>query len=57
MVARRNFMFNSNSLGDLGQTLGLGGKGDTGGFDTWLQCMAGDPKAWRRMIKILAVRT
>lgn len=50
-VARRQFMFNSNSLGDLGETLGLGGKGNTGGFDTWLGCMAGDPKAWARMIR------
>lgn len=50
-IARLHFMFNSNSLGDLGETLGLGGKGDTGGFDTWLECMAGDPVAWRRMIK------
>jgi DNA polymerase elongation subunit (family B) len=50
-VARRYFMFNSNSLGDLGETLGLGSKGETGGFDTWLDCMAGDPKAWARMIR------
>lgn len=50
-VARRYFMFNSNSLGDLGETLGLGSKGSTGGFDTWLGCMAGDPKAWARMTR------
>ena len=50
-VARRYFMFNSNSLGDLGQTLGIGSKGSTGGFDTWLDCMAGDPKCWARMIR------
>lgn len=50
-VARRYFMFNSNSLGDLGQTLGIGSKGATGGFDTWLGCMAGDEKSWSRMIR------
>lgn len=50
-VARRYFMFNSNSLGDLGETLGLGSKGSTGGFETWLGCMDGDPKAWARMIR------
>lgn len=50
-IARRHFMFNSNSLDDLGRVLGVGRKGKTGGFDTWLGCMAGDPAAWARMKK------
>lgn len=50
-AARRFFMFNSNSLGALGQTLGLGSKADVGGFSTWAGCMRGDKKAWRQMTK------
>lgn len=50
-VARKVAMFNSNKLGDLGETLGLGTKANDGGFDTWLKCMAGDPKAWARMMR------
>ena len=50
-VARRNFMFNSNKLGDLGVHLGLGGKEATGGFETWAGCMRGDLKAWAKMKK------
>lgn len=50
-VSRRHFMFNSNKLGDLGETLGLGEKVDTGGFKLWLGCMAGDPKSWALMKK------
>jgi predicted RNA-binding Zn-ribbon protein involved in translation (DUF1610 family) len=51
LEARRNFMFTSNSLGDLGQYLDLGKKGDTGGFDLWKSCMAGDIDAWDTMKK------
>ncbi len=50
-VARKHFNFNSNKLGDLGKTLKLGVKAQTGGFETWLGCMRGDPKAWAKMIK------
>jgi len=50
-VARRYFKFNSNKLGDLGEHLNLGSKGDTGGFNTWLGCMGGDAKAWAQMKK------
>jgi RNase_H superfamily len=50
-VAKQHFMFNSNKLGDLGETLGLGEKVDTGGFKLWLGCMRGDPKAWALMKK------
>lgn len=51
LVARRNFMFTSNKLGDLGKYLGLGEKIDTGGFELWKQCMGGSKRAWRKMIK------
>lgn len=51
LVARRYFNFNSNKLEDLGITLGLGKKLPTGGFDTWLGCMSGDPAAWAKMKK------
>lgn len=50
-VARQQFMFNSNKLGDLATHLGLGGKAPTFGFDTWTGCMAGDTTAWARMTK------
>jgi hypothetical protein len=48
-IAKRYFKFNSNSLDDLGNLLGLGRKMKTGGFDLWLDCMAGKPEAWRKM--------
>ena len=48
-LARRVAMFTSNKLGDLGESLGVGGKAETGGFETWLGCMEGDAKAWRTM--------
>lgn len=50
-IARRHFAFTSNRLGDLCKLLGIGAKEDTGGFQTWLGCMRGDPKAWARMKK------
>lgn len=50
-VARKNFMFNSNKLDDLGKILGVGRKVRTGGFDLWLDCLAGDKKAWAVMKK------
>jgi DNA polymerase elongation subunit (family B) len=50
-IAKANFQFNSNSLNDLGTTLKLGNKIQTGGFDLWLKCMAGDKKAWAQMAK------
>ena len=49
LVARKHFNFNSNSLNDLGKTLGLGEKEYTGGFDTWLGCMEGDKESWEIM--------
>lgn len=50
-VARRHFAFNSNSLDALGELLGVGRKVKTGGFDLWLDCMAGKQKAWDSMAR------
>lgn len=50
-IARSQFRFNSNSLNDLASTLKLGSKVQTGGFDLWRKCMAGDAEAWARMVK------
>lgn len=50
-VAKNYFSFNSNSLNDLGQFLSLGKKAETGGFDTWLGCMAGKKASWQLMEK------
>jgi hypothetical protein len=48
-IAKANFGFFSNSLNDIARDLGLGEKIQTGGFELWEGCMAGDPKAWRKM--------
>lgn len=50
-VAKKYFRFDSNKLDDLGEYLQLGRKIDTGGFDLWLECMAGNMKAWKKMCK------
>jgi hypothetical protein len=49
-VARQKFKFNSNTLGDLGWTLGLGEKAETGGFGLWAGVMRGDMDSWAKMI-------
>lgn len=51
LIARRHFNFTSNKLDDLGEVLKVGKKLQTGGFSTWLGCMAGDKKAWDKMKK------
>jgi hypothetical protein len=38
-----------HKLGDACTTLGIGSKLETGGFQTWLDCMAGDLKAFTKM--------
>lgn len=50
-VARKYFKLTSNRLNDLGKYLKVGKKVETGGFDLWLKCMAGDMKAWKLMKK------
>lgn len=49
IVAKKYFKFDSNRLDSIGQSLNLGRKLKTGGFDLWLACMAGDRKAWKKM--------
>lgn len=49
-VARKNFAFSSNKLGDLCEFLGTPHKKlDAGGKGTWLGCMHGDPNSWATM--------
>jgi hypothetical protein len=48
-VARSKFDFNRNSLGELGEFLGVGAKVKHPGFQMWEDCMAGKPAAWRNM--------
>lgn len=50
-VARKYFAMNSNKLNEIGKYLKIGQKIDTGGFQLWIDCMAGDLKAWDRMVK------
>ncbi len=50
-VASRYFAFNSNSLDNLGQHLGLGRKVKHEGWEMWKGCLAGDPKWWKKMLK------
>jgi DNA polymerase elongation subunit (family B) len=49
--ARKNFKLNSNRLNDIGNYLGIGSKLETGGFPLWKACMAGDKKAFKKMVK------
>ncbi len=48
-MAKKYFKFNSNSLNNLCKSLELGKKFETGGFDLWLKCMAGDIPALKKM--------
>ena len=50
-VAKKYFKFASNKLGAVCRDLGLEGKANTGGFQTWVDCMQGCPKAMKRMVK------
>lgn len=50
-TVRRTFKFPSNSLAYVVKALGLGEKGDSGGFETWEGCMANKPKAWATLEK------
>ena len=50
LIARSKFNFNSNHLTDLGKLLGVGQKTETGGFELWKACMAGDKKAFKKML-------
>ena len=49
-IARKHFAFNSNKLDDLGDYLRLGRKVKHQGFELWEKCMAGDRRAWKKML-------
>lgn len=48
-VVRKQFRFPSNKLQYVSQRMELAGKETTGGFELWVKCMDGDPKAWATM--------
>lgn len=50
-VTKSRFRFPSNKLEYVGQALGVGKKVENSGFKLWVQCMAGDAKAWAEMKK------
>jgi hypothetical protein len=50
-VVKAQFRFPSNKLDYVAQKLGVGKKLPHTGFQLWLDCMAGDDKAWRLMHK------
>jgi DNA polymerase III epsilon subunit-like protein len=50
-MAKEVFGFDSTSLDNLAQFLGLGNKMATGGYELWKQCRANDPAAWAKMKK------
>lgn len=50
-VASRYFAFNSNSLDNLGEHLGLGRKIKNEGWEMWEGCIAGEQKWWDKMIR------
>lgn len=48
-VVKQQFKMPSNKLDYVAQKLGVGSKTQHTGFQLWLDCMAGDDKAWRLM--------
>lgn len=48
-MAKEAFGFDSTSLDNLVQYLKLGAKMNTGGYELWKECRAGNPKAWTKM--------
>jgi len=53
-VAKREFLFDSNSLAFLAHYLGVEEKGthkEFPGFELWAECLKGNPAAWREMKK------
>lgn len=48
-VVKGQFKFPSNKLDYVAQTLKVGAKVQHSGFQLWLDCMAGDNKAWQEM--------
>lgn len=50
-TVKKRFRFPSNKLQYVSKALGLAGKVQHSGHTLWVQCMAGDPKAWKLMEK------
>jgi hypothetical protein len=50
-IAKKEFGFTSNKLAFIAQSLGLGDKLDTGGFELWDRCLAWDGEAWEDMVE------
>lgn len=50
-VVKQQFRIPSNKLDYVAQLLGVGAKTQHTGFQLWLDCMAGDDKAWKLMRK------
>jgi uncharacterized protein YprB with RNaseH-like and TPR domain len=50
-ITKANFQFPSNKLDYVAQKLGVGAKVKHSGFKLWIDCMAGDKKAWAEMKK------
>lgn len=50
-IVKQQFKMPSNKLDYVAQLLGVGAKTQHTGFKLWLDCMAGDDKAWRLMKK------
>ena len=50
-VVRRQFKFASNRLDHVAQQLGIGAKTKHTGHQLWIDCIAGDPAAWKLMKK------
>lgn len=50
-VVRKHFRFASNKLDYVSQALGLGSKVKHKGFELWRECMNGDEKAFRDMLR------
>ena len=48
-VVKSRFKFMSNKLAHVTEQLGLTGKLSHSGHELWVQCLAGDEKAWRTM--------
>jgi DNA polymerase elongation subunit (family B)/DNA-directed RNA polymerase subunit RPC12/RpoP len=49
LVAKKYLKMDSNKLDDIGDYFNIGRKINTGGFELWLGCEAGDKKAWKKM--------
>lgn len=50
-ITKANFLFPSNKLDYVAQKLEVGAKVKHSGFKLWLDCMAGNNKAWKEMKK------